>query len=94
MGRQTSSAASATSGGEAPTFEDVVGRLREVVERLEQGELPLEESLAMFEEGVRLSREGARRLDEAERRVDELLADDARGTVTTRPLDEKEPGSR
>ena len=56
----------------APSFEQVLARIRELVGRLESGELTLEESVRTYQEGARLIEQCRRMIDEAELRIMQL----------------------
>lgn len=62
-------------GGDAPTFDQSLGRLEEIVAELEQGGLGLETSLERYKEGVALLKGCRERLDGFKKQVEELTAD-------------------
>ena len=74
-------------GGEGPSFETALERLRAIVEELERGDLTLDESIARYEEGMKLSRRLTEQLDEAEERIERLVGGERDDDPpTTRPM--------
>jgi exodeoxyribonuclease VII small subunit len=68
-------------------FAESLAELEETVRKLEEGDVALEESLAAFEKGVGLVKILQSRLDDVEEKIEELTRG-ARGTVSSKPLEE------
>ena len=64
--------AQATTGKEAPSFEEALQKLESIVDAMEAGDLPLDTLLARFEEGVKLVKVCQSRLGEAELKIQKL----------------------
>jgi exodeoxyribonuclease VII small subunit len=75
--------------GDAPSFEQSLGRLEEIVHLLEEGELGLDEAMLRYEEGVKLLRQSYDMLERAERKIELLSGVDAEGNPVTEPFDDE-----
>lgn len=79
--------APATTGRDAPSFEEALQKLEAIVEAMEAGDLPLETLLARFEEGVRLVKVCQARLEDAELKIQKLEKGPS-GEALLKPLTE------
>ena len=79
--------AQATTGKDAPSFEEALQKLESIVDAMEGGDLPLDTLLARFEEGVKLVKVCQSRLGEAELQIQKLEKNPA-GEAVLQPLTE------
>ena len=75
-----------SEGKSGKTFEENLAELEGIVSALEQGDLPLEESIQKYQVGIERLKECHQILEQAQKKVD-LLSRDARGALSTKPLD-------
>lgn len=66
------------------SFEEAMKELETLVRKLEEGRVPLKEAITAYERGTSLRKHNEKLLEEARLKIDQI-AQDAGGTLSTRP---------